>query len=72
MPWLAELHRLLNIQKHSELNADFSPVFFETAWRNRFLSSIAPQQVSQRERVGSREQTDVFAHRRKGWPGASR
>jgi hypothetical protein len=37
MPRLAELHRLLNIQKHSELNADFSPVFFETAWRNRFF-----------------------------------
>ena len=37
MPRVAELHRLLYMEKHSVLNADYSPLFFETAWRNRFL-----------------------------------
>ena len=37
MPRLAELYRLLYIDKHSTLNMDFTPLFFETAWRNRFL-----------------------------------
>lgn len=37
MPRLAELHRLLYVQKHSSLNAEYTSLFFETAWRNRFL-----------------------------------
>lgn len=37
MPRLAELHRLLYIDKHSPLNPAFSALFFETAWRNRFF-----------------------------------
>ncbi len=38
MPRLAELHRLLYIDKHSVLNPEFLPLFFETAWRNRFFA----------------------------------
>jgi hypothetical protein len=37
MPRLAERHRRLYIDKHSELNPQFSALFFETAWRNRFF-----------------------------------
>jgi hypothetical protein len=37
MPRLAELHRLLYIEKHSALNAEYSSLFFETVWRNRFF-----------------------------------
>jgi len=37
MPRLAELHRLLYIEKHSPLNGEFTPLFFETAWRNRLF-----------------------------------
>jgi hypothetical protein len=37
MPRLAELYRLLYIEKHSALNAEFSPLFFETVWRNRLF-----------------------------------
>lgn len=37
MPRLAELHRLLYIEKHSPLNLNLSPLFFETTWRNRFF-----------------------------------
>jgi hypothetical protein len=37
MPRLAELHRLLYIEKHSAMNAEFSSLFFETVWGNRFF-----------------------------------
>ena len=37
MARLAELHRLLYIEKHSALNLQLTPGFFETAWRNRWF-----------------------------------
>ena len=37
MPRLAELHRALYVEKYTALNPEFSPLFFETAWRNGFF-----------------------------------
>ncbi len=37
MARFAELHRLLYIEKHSALNLQLTPSFFEAAWRNRWF-----------------------------------
>ena len=37
MPRIAELHRMLYIEKHSRLNPKYTELFFETASRNRFF-----------------------------------
>jgi hypothetical protein len=44
MPRVAELHRLLYTEKHTALNAAYTSLFFETAWRNRFLEFQALRQ----------------------------
>ena len=41
MTRLAELHRLLYIEKHTPLNIQLTPWFFEAAWRNRWCEFYA-------------------------------